>query len=105
MHLKHTLDKQFWLLETTVVIALNYGPTKKRKYQRAFLLWFIELLFFQIQHCVYQMEIQKVFLGIPVLLNHRDVVLNWLLVVWQSILTDNNRFIFAFPWEEQGIIY
>lgn len=54
---KHTFDKQFWLLETTAVIALNYGPTEKRKDQRAFLLWFIELLFFQIQHCVYQMEI------------------------------------------------
>lgn len=54
---KHTFDKQFWLLETTVVIALNYGPTEKRKDQRAFLLWFIELLFFQIQHCVYQMEL------------------------------------------------
>lgn len=28
---KHTFDKQFWLLATTVVVALNYGPTEKKK--------------------------------------------------------------------------
>lgn len=31
MHLKHTFDKQFWLLETTVVIALKLWPRWKKK--------------------------------------------------------------------------
>lgn len=39
------------------------------------------------------------------MLNHRDVVLDWLLSVWLSTFTDNSRFIIAFPWEEQVIIY
>lgn len=39
------------------------------------------------------------------LINVHIPVLFWLLSVWLSMFTDNSRFIIAFPWEEQVIVY